>query len=346
MNAGRARVRIHRRRPLPPPIDAEARRLPALTEPVGRTLHRTRQRVFESNAALTSGLVLFAGFVGAGVAAAVKFRSNLIALPLNSSYGILSAPPGPSPAHPFGVMARLGVDVASALLQATPWDLALMGLSVAGAAVLGGAIGVWDGIRNQGGRGSTRWIADTITSVPPFFLALAVLYNAELVLPRAAWIAALVVTLAVVLSAQHVRPVTAAARTVARSAYAESARASGARTLRIMVRHVWPNSLYPSLAQIPVDVFNVVFLLTAFPFIGCIYVQSLVGFTYPNPLPSVAFPEWGFLLASGVCYGFSAVDPLLNWWMWFFPAVVILVFGATVALICDGLLTYLRRGHR
>jgi peptide/nickel transport system permease protein len=340
------RERFVRRRPLPPPIEPSAERSSPAAAPLRARLRRGRHAVFGSNPALVSGLALLGGFAGATILALLRYGGHLGALSMDPAYETAPAPPGPTAAHPFGVLAHLGVDEASALLQATPWDLALIGGAIVGAAALGGWLGAWEGLRHPSGEGAARWTADTVASVPPFFLALAVMFNAELVLPRAIWVPALVAVLAAILAAQHVRPVAAAARGASRSTYAEAARAAGAGTRRLLYRHVWPNALYPSLAQVPVDVFNVFFLLTAFPFVACVTAQSVVGFSYANPLPSFAFPEWGFLLASGVCYGFSAVEPAHDWWMWLFPTAVLIAFGATVVLLCDGVSVYLRRSRR
>jgi ABC-type dipeptide/oligopeptide/nickel transport system permease subunit len=137
---------------------------------------------------------------------------------------------------------------------------------------------------------------------------------------------------------------------VADEPYVEAARASGARPWRILRRHVLPNSVFPVLAQVPVDVYNIFFVLSAFPFFECFSGLGssrggLVTVTQ-SPLPSPSFPEWGNLLANGACWGWSILPSLNQWWGYAFPAAAIFGFGLAVTLACDGLLRALAREAR
>ena len=61
---------------------------------------------------------------------------------------------------------------------------------------------------------------------------------------------------------------------------------------------------------------------------------------FPTTLP---VPEWGYLLAKGACNTDS--DIFLNygyWWMYTFPAAVLVLFGITVTMICDGAERFVR----
>jgi len=57
-----------------------------------------------------------------------------------------------------------------------------------------------------------------------------------------------------------------------------------------------------------------------------------------SPLPSVAFPEWGNILAVGTCEGLPISTVGTNyWWMLFFPLLAILALGIGISLVCDGI---------
>lgn len=91
--------------------------------------------------------------------------------------------------------------------------------------------------------------------------------------------------------------------------YISAVRASGAGTLRIMIRHLLPNILGPILVISSVKFSSVVILEATLSFLG-------LG------VP-VTRPTLGMLVSFGQNHLFSG-----EWWIWFFPgmALVILVF--------------------
>jgi peptide/nickel transport system permease protein len=136
------------------------------------------------------------------------------------------------------------------------------------------------------------------------------------------------------------------ARMVAREPYLESARASGAGRPYLYFRHILPNSISPLLAQLPIDVAPIFFVLVIFPwFWDCSGPGGSKGYYYLvaslppySPLPSVAFPEWGNILAVGTCEGLPISTVGTNyWWMLFFPLLAILALGIGISLVCDGI---------
>lgn len=107
--------------------------------------------------------------------------------------------------------------------------------------------------------------------------------------------------------------------------YVLAARSLGARNIRIILRHLLPNSIAPAIVLAARNVGGMVILESAFTFIG------LGGST-----------EWGMLLVSGRdwCIGLGG-NPLIYWWV-FLPATVALVFfGVGWNLLGDGLNTLL-----
>ncbi|HZY69432.1 MAG TPA: ABC transporter permease subunit [Thermoplasmata archaeon] len=295
---------------------------------------------------LWAGAAILLGFVGLAVGALVAYGGSIATIPQSVEFENSLAPPGPSAHHPFGVMAGLGIDVFRALVQATPFDLALVAGILGGAVAIGVAVGTYGGFRG----GPVDWVAtlaaDILVSVPPFFLVLVLFIGVHLLILPTQYLLVFGLCFVFVLWPYYMRPVRARAQQVAREPYVEAARASGATGGRMVSAHILPNSLFPVFAQVPVDVYNIYFVLTVFEFIGCFGGGANGFYTAWNPFPTGVFPEWGFLLANGACYGYNPLVPLTNWWMYTFPAMFIVVFGIGVMLLCDGGERYLEVRRR
>lgn len=102
------------------------------------------------------------------------------------------------------------------------------------------------------------------------------------------------------------------------SEYVSAARGLGAGQIRIMVRHILPNSLSPVLVPI------------AFGIAGAILTEaalSFLGFGAPPPNPS-----WGTLLNAGK-------QNLSMWWLILFPGIAIFLTVLAYNLVAEGLQT-------
>ncbi|HEV2166423.1 MAG TPA: ABC transporter permease [Thermoplasmata archaeon] len=113
--------------------------------------------------------------------------------------------------------------------------------------------------------------------------------------------------------------------------YVEASKASGARSGRIITKHIIPNSLYPVFVQMSLDVGSIPLSLGAIVFLGF------------NIFPSPYFPEWGTLAALSVgtlesqltlCAGGPCVFP---WWQILFPGLTLFLFAISVNFLSDGL---------
>ena len=305
-------------------------------------LARFRSRL-RGNPQLVVGLVLLGAFVAVGIASAIYFGDGLTTLSKNSALGALTPPPGPSRGHPFGVLGGLGVDEFRALVQATPIDLLLVGGTTVVAAALGVLLGSYAGLAGGAVDVVITEVSDLLVGVPPFFLVMVLFVGVEPFLRQESYLWVFSLLFVIVLFPYHARPVRARALEVAGEPYVEAARAAGASQERLLFRHVLPNSTAPALAQLPVDVYNILFVLTAFPFLSCLGGGANPLFALLSPLPSatLGFPEWGFLLAQGACNGWSPLATLNYPWMYGFPAAVVILFGIAVTLACDGFERYL-----
>jgi len=289
------------------------------------------------NLSLWIGLALLVLFFAVAVAALVHYGADRNSPPVTLGWiAPLNLPPGPSLAHPFGTDEGLGIDVLSGVLRATPTDLSLVGGILLVSAGIGLVIGGWAGLAG----GTVDLVAiggsDLFVGVPPFFLVLILYLGTLPLVPPSDGLELFACLFVLVLWPYYARPVRAVAQRAAASPYVEASRAAGAGQDQLLFRHVLPNSLFPVLAQLPVDVYNIFFVLSVFPFLGCFGGAS--GLFAPISItPYPLYPEWGSLVAYGACYGWSILPQLDAWWSYFFPAAVIVAFGLMVMLLCDGL---------
>jgi peptide/nickel transport system permease protein len=99
--------------------------------------------------------------------------------------------------------------------------------------------------------------------------------------------------------------------------YVEALRSTGAGRVRILFRHIVPNSIYPVLVQATLDIGGVILVFSALMFIGF----------SPSPL----LPELGNLANSGIQNIFIAP------WLVIFPGLTILLVALGFNLLGDGI---------
>jgi peptide/nickel transport system permease protein len=117
--------------------------------------------------------------------------------------------------------------------------------------------------------------------------------------------------------------------------YVEASRASGAKTGRIIVHHIVPNSIYPVLVQLSLDVGAIPLLIGGITFLGY------------QIFPTPYFPEWGTMsaLAIGIlpsaltaCQISTSTTPcLFPWWQLLFPGLIVFLFAIAVNFLSDGM---------
>jgi peptide/nickel transport system permease protein len=99
--------------------------------------------------------------------------------------------------------------------------------------------------------------------------------------------------------------------------YVEALKALGVHPLRIVLFHVIPNSIYPIIVQMSLDIGGVILTFSALMFLGF--------------SPSPALPELGNLASDGIGHVFTAP------WLIVFPGLTILVIALAFNLVGDGL---------
>ena len=100
--------------------------------------------------------------------------------------------------------------------------------------------------------------------------------------------------------------------------YIDAARAAGSGELKIMFRHILPNSWAPVLVQGTMDMGTVVLVMAGL---------SYLGLGAPH-----GYAEWGVMVQEGQAFFVPGY-----WWMTVFPGMAILVFVLAFNLIGDGL---------
>ena len=242
-------------------------------------------------AILVTGLVAPA-LIPASVVRDVKFAAKL-------------APP--SAAHWFGT-DDFGRDLFSLVLLATHLDLRAA-LTVVGAAlVIGVGLGALAGFVKGLDEPLMR-ITDVFLSIPSLVLAMAIasvlgrsLENLSLALVFVSWPIYCRLMRGQVLSEKE-KP------------YVRALRSLGVGRVRMIVRHIIPNTVFPVIARAPADVGLVLITLAALSYIGF------------GPGPYV--PEWGSLVAAGQAYIFQAP------WLVLFPGGAIFLTSLSLNLVGD-----------
>ena len=216
----------------------------------------------------------------------------------------------PSPVHLFGT-DQLGRDILGRIVFGGRISLLIGALAVAVGAVIGVPLGVVSGFY----RGRTDALiqrgVDIMLSFPGFLLALT-LISLLGVGPRN-----VVLSVGIASVPVYVRLVRGVTLSVRELAYVESARAIGLSDVRIMLRHVLPNTAAPVIVQSSLQLGVALLTAAGLGFLG-------IGVTPPTP-------EWGTMLGEAQTYILTA------WYMGTFPGLAIFAAVMAFNLLGDGL---------
>ncbi|PZW48106.1 peptide/nickel transport system permease protein [Humitalea rosea] len=219
----------------------------------------------------------------------------------------------PSATHWLGTDV-LGRDVLSRLLHGARLSL-LAGFTVV---LLGAAIGIAVGVVAAWSRGlvdeALMRFTDLVLCFPPIILALAI--AAALGIGATNTILAMLV----VWWPKFARLARALALVQRSQEYVEAATVLGLRPIRILGRHILPNTFGPLAVLLTLDLGNAILTFAGLSFLG-------LGVVPPTP-------EWGSMVAEGR-------ELVEQWWVATFPGLAILTVVVGFNFLGDGLRDWL-----
>ena len=261
------------------------------------------------------GRVLRRGTARIGLAITVVFLLLTVLAPLVAPYDpfdqdLSSALSPPALDHWFGT-DQYGRDMLSRVLFGTRTALLAVIVADGLALVAGCAMGLVAGF--FGGRTDSvvMRVVDVLLAFPYLLLALIIVAALGPGLTHS------MIAIGVVYTPQYARLIRGQVLAVRQADYVRAARAVGAGRLRIMLRHVLPNSFTPILVMATLQAGSVIVETAGLSFLG-------LGAQPPSP-------DWGALLADGQSYFLSA------WWIATFPGLAIFVVVIGFNLLGDAL---------
>jgi peptide/nickel transport system permease protein len=275
--------------------------------------------LFRRNPLVLAGLILSVGSI------AIALLSHLLVNPTswqvthpslkncwdNSliNWGNVNIATCPSP-HVLGTDSY-GRDLLKMIILAIPVDLQIALEVVLSAVAIGIALGATASYAGGIVDEIILRVTDIFLAVPGILLAIVfmVVFGRSLTI--------LTVAVMLIWWPTYVRLVRSQVLSEKERPYVESLRSIGAGRLRILFRHIVPNSIYPLLVQATLDIGSVILTVSALTFIGL----------SPSPL----LPELGNLASLGSQYFFTAP------WLIIFPGLTILLISLGFNLLGDGL---------
>lgn len=215
----------------------------------------------------------------------------------------------PSTKHYFGT-DHLGRDIFSRVIYGGRTSLMIGAVVVTVTGLIGALLGILSGFYKRVDDVLMR-IMDGLMAIPSLLLAIALIGSLG---PNAA---NLVIALTIVYVPRVARIARATVITLRGQPFVEAARSLGSRDLRLMMRHVAPNSIGPINVQL------------TFVFAYAVLSEASLSFLGVGAPPEL--PTWGNILSEGRV--FITLAP----WISLFPGVAIMLTVLSLNLLGDGL---------
>jgi len=220
-------------------------------------------------------------------------------------------PQAPSSQYPLGTMEN-GASIYYGIVWGSRISMAFAIQVVIVGVIMGTILGLIAGYKGGVIDEILMRLTDIFLSIPSLILIMAV----AAALGRG--LGATKLALIAVWWSGYTRLIRGQVLSVRENSYIDAARASGSGDLKIMFRHILPNSWAPVVVQATMDMGSVVLVLAGLSFLG-------LG------APS-GYAEWGVMVSEG-----QAFVVVGYWWMVFFPGMAILMFVLAFNLMGDGL---------
>ena len=246
---------------------------------------------------------------------------------------------GPLPLGSLAPIPANGLfyNIATGLVKGAPWSLGISVAIVGSGALIGLLLGAVSGYHGGLVDEVIMRLTDIFLSIPGLLLVLVLLAVLTTVFGTGVSflgrVGILVGAFVVTWWPFYTRLVRGQALVVREQKYVEAAKAGGARSGRILRKHIIPNVTYPVMVQFSLDVGTVPLLLGVIVYLG-----------FPI-WPSMPFPEWGTLSAISVLnletFVLDCATPgitcIFPWWMILFPGLTVFLFAISVNFLADGL---------
>ncbi len=233
--------------------------------------------------------------------------------PLEADFGALRHPP--SLEHWLGT-DNLGRDVLSRLIHGARISLFVALVSTILSKLLGVSWGILSGYVGGGFDLISQRIVDVLLAFPGIILSMLLLAA------LGGGIGPVITAITLLGIAGTVRVIRSVVLSVKEMAFVEAARSTGALDGRIMLRHVAPQCIAPTLVIFSASLGSAIFAEAALSFLG-------LGIPQPNP-------SWGNMLG-----GILADQFRPKWWLVIFPGLTITVTVLAFNLLGDALRDYL-----
>ena len=213
--------------------------------------------------------------------------------------------------HPFGT-DTLGRDILVRVLHGARVSLGLGLGSVAVAAVAGSILGLLAGYAGRWVDLFLMFCMDILLAFPATLLAIAIVAMIGPGLRNS------LIAISLVSIPFYARIARGAVLSLKKQEFVVAAEGLGGSHLRVLFRHIFPNTLPPLMVQTTLGIAFAVLEAAALGFLG-------LGAQPPTP-------EWGAMLADSYKYFTSGA-----WWAFFFPGAAIMVSVLGFNLLGDGL---------
>jgi peptide/nickel transport system permease protein len=255
-------------------------------------------------------LVLTGTIISVGVLMTAIFGTLVISPAIATAINLPNRLQPPSVTHWLGT-DDYGRDLFGMIVLSTRLDVAAM-LEIVGAGVaIGVTLGAFSGFLGGKIDEALMRVTDIFFSIPGLILALAIAAALGRGLNN------LILAIIVVQWPGYTRILRGQVLAEKQRLYVDALRALGIGKVRIILRHIIPNTIYPVIVQCTLDLGGVILTFAGLSFLG-------FG-------TSALTPELGRLITAGQTYIFQAP------WLTAFPGLAILIISLAFNLMGDGI---------